>query len=334
VIIINWNGRKWLEKCLDSIKNQTYENLEVIFVDNASSDDSVRFVKENYPTIEILENDQNYGFAKGANMGLACSHGDYILLLNTDLEATPNLTENLYDAFEEIPHLGCVQPKLLLMDHPQKLDSCGSFWTSLIWLYHYGNGKDGSLEKYNKAFPVFSNKGAAILIKREATDKLGLFDEDFWCYYEESDFCHRLWLAGYECWYYPKATVYHAVGGTSSLFQNWELQYHSFKNRLHSYSKNFQMRTLVTVLPIFLSQMVLLSLFWLAQGKFKHFQSIYNSIWWNFKNLPLLFKKRNATQLLRQKTDKELFTLLRKNPKFSYFFNLLTARTHEYEDTI
>lgn len=333
MIIINWNGRKWLKKCLDSVKNQTYGNLEVIFVDNASSDDSVKFVKDNYPGIKIVENNQNHGFAKGANIGLACSHGDYILILNTDLEATPEFIENLHAAFEEIPNLGCVQPKLLLMDNPQKLDVCGSYWTTSTWLYHYGFGKDRSLEKYNKAFPVFSNKGAAILIKKELIEKLGLFDEDFWCYYEESDFCHRLWIAGYECWYYPKATVYHAMGGTSILFENWYLHYHSLKNRLCSYLKNFQTRTLAFVIPIYLGQIVFLSLVWLGQGKLKNFFGVYKSIFWNLENLGKTLKKRKLVASIRRKTDKEIFSLVKRKPKFSYYFKVFIGRLESYEET-
>jgi len=269
IIIVNYNGRKWLQKCLDSLYRQTYKNFEIIFVDNASVDDSVEFVENNYKhdRMKIVKNDKNSGFAGGNNLGLKYAKGDFILLLNNDTWAKEDYLEKFIQAFEEIPNLGSAQSKIVLMDEPDTLDSCGSYWTNTSFLYHYGNGKDQSLKKYNKNMPFFSNKGASILIRKDLIDKIGLFDDDFWCYYEETDFCNRAWLAGFECWYWPEAVCFHAMGGTTLTFKNDYIQFHNFKNKLLSFLKNFEIKTLIKVIPIYILTNIVLSFLWLLQSK-------------------------------------------------------------------
>ncbi|MEO5498905.1 MAG: glycosyltransferase family 2 protein, partial [Candidatus Saccharimonadales bacterium] len=252
VIIVNWNGEEWLRRCLDGLLTQTYSAVEIIFVDNNSSDNSVALVEKAYPSLKIIRNDKNLGFSGGNNSALPVAKGEYLLLLNTDTVVANDYIQSFVDGFDKLPAAtACIQSKIVLESNTNKIDSAGSFWTNTSFLYHYGNGKDASLSNYNKSFKVFSNKGASLLIKRSAVDKIGLFDEDFWCYYEETDFCNRLWLAGYECWYYPGAIIIHAGGSSSLMFKNDYIQFHNFKNKLLSFLKNYQASTLVTVLPTY-----------------------------------------------------------------------------------
>ncbi len=332
VLIVNWNGEKWLKNCLDSLKAQTYKNYEIIFIDNASTDGSVNFVKQHHPDIKLIQNDENVGFAGGNNIGYKHSEGQYILLLNNDTIVEPGFLNKILMAFEKIPNLGSVQAKLVLMDDRKKLDVAGSYWTDTGFLYHYGFGKNESLEKYNKPMPFFSNKGAAMLISRTAIERVGLFDDDFWCYYEETDFCHRLWLAGYECWYWPGATVFHAMGGTSLAFKNDFIQYHNFKNKLLSFIKNFEYHTLLWLLPVFLLEVVGLASFWLLKGKFKHAVSIMNAISWNIHHLPQTLKKRKSVQDLRQVSDKTISQKVKKNPRLIFYKHLLSGNIEDYVD--
>lgn len=331
VIIVNWNGKKWLKKCLDSLASQSYKNFEVIFVDNASSDDSVEFIKTNYPWVKIAQNDKNDGFAKGNNIGFKNAKGDYVVLLNNDTWVENNFLEEFIKAFREIKSLGCAQSKIVSMNEPGKLDSCGSFWTSSSFLYHYGYGKDSSLDIYNQSMPIFSAKGASMMIDRRVIEKIGLFDDDFWSYYEETDFCHRVWLAGYECWYYPKAICYHAQGGTSAIFDNSYIQFHNFKNKLLSFLKNFEAKSLVKLIPFFIFFNFALSVFWLLQGKFSHFLSIYKSIWWNLVHVKKTLEKRKAIQLMRVRRDKDIAKKVTKNPNAKYYYYLFFG-LEKYQD--
>jgi GT2 family glycosyltransferase len=234
-----------------------------------------------------------------------------------------NYLEKFIKAFDEIPNLGSAQSKIILMNDLTKLDTCGSYWTGSSFLYHYGYGKNQTLEKYNKVMPFFSNKGASMMIRRDVVDKIGLFDDDFWCYYEETDFCHRLWLSGYESWYYPKAVCYHAMCGTSLVVDNSYIQFHNFKNKLLSFLKNFGAITLVKILPIYIFLNVGLSLKWLIQGKMKHFFAPYKAIWWNLVHLRSTFNKRKIIQSRRKKTDQEIFRIVKKNPRLRYYYSLL-----------
>lgn len=332
VIIVNWNGEKWLSKCLSSISKQDYKQFEIIFVDNGSTDNSVSYVKKNFPKVKVILNKENLGFAGGNNVGYKHAKGEYIFLLNNDTWVEKDFLKKTISAFDKIPRLGSVQPKIVLMNDPQKLDAVGSYWTDSSFLYYYGFGKNSQEKKYNKNMPFFSNKGAAMLFKKELVDKIGLFDDDFWCYYEETDFCHRVWLAGYECWYYPEAVVHHAMGGTSLRFDSSFVQFHNFKNKLLSFLKNFEVKNLITILPIYILLNILISFVWLFQGKYKHFLALYRSIGWNISHMQETMQKRKTVQLLRKKSDGEIFKVTRQNPRLQYYLYLLKGKLEKFAD--
>lgn len=322
VIIVNYNGLKYLDRCLNSLLDNRYPKLQIILVDNASADCSVDHVSKKFPKVKIIRSTTNLGFAGGNNLGIKHAKGKYVLLLNNDTEVEGDFVKNLVSAFDELPNLGCVQPKIVLMREKTKIDSCGTFLTDSMLLYHYGLNKDQSLKTYNRPFPVFSVKGAAMLIRKDLIDKIGLFDEDFWSYYEETDFCHRAWLAGYQTWYFPKAKVYHLVGGTSTLFDNDFVQYRNARNRLSSFIKNFETATLLKVIPVYLFSNFIASLIWLFMGKTKHFLGLHRAIYWNITHLKEVLRKRGKVQKLRVLADKEIFKKVRLNPRLSYYYHV------------
>lgn len=322
IIIVNWNGKKWLKNCLDSISKQSYKTIETIVVDNNSSDGSVEYLKQNYLEVKLICNTSNLGFAPANNIGLKQAKGDYIFFLNNDTIIESNLVEELLSFLSKNPSVASVQPKLVLMDKPTTLDVCGSYWTDSTLLYHYGMLDTSDLPEYNKSMPFFSNKGAAMMVRKEVLDKLGAFDDDFWCYYEETDLCHRIWLCGYECWYHPKVTCFHALGASSNRFMNSYIQYHNFKNKLMSFLKNFELKNLLFIMPIHLLLMIGLSFYWLLTGKIGHFLSIYRAIFWNIKNIKMTLIKRSIIQNIRTNKD----SVIRKvtyNPTLGYYKKLL-----------
>lgn len=333
IIIVNYNGKKWLQNCFTSLLKQTYKNFEIIFVDNASTDGSIMYVKNHFPKVKVVETHSNLGFAGGNNEGYKHAKGEYILLLNNDTYVKENYLQEFIKAFQEIPNLGIAQSKLILTNE-RGLDTCGGYWTDTAFLYYVGNFKDPQANTYSKPFPVFTCKGASVLIKREVIENIGLFDQDFWSYYEETDLCHRAWIAGYESWYYPAANCYHEMGGTSLTFKNDFIQFHNFKNKLASFLKNLSTRELIKVIPIFLFLNSGIAGVWIFQGKWKNSFALIRAVYWNFKNLSSTFQKRMFIQKRRKLSDDMVWRKVKKNPQLIYYKYLFNDDLGKYSDTL
>ena len=221
IIIPNYNGLEHLKTCYDSIKKQSFKEYAVILVDNNSSDGSVNFTKEIFPDSVVLELDKNYGFAKAVNEGINFSLGaadcKFILLLNNDMELDPDFIKTGIETLEKINDASMVAVKMLNYFDRSIIDDCGDFI----------KGKGGSpaarghgekdVGQYDEEEYIFGACAGAAFYKKEIFQKIGIFDEDFFAYYEDIDFSFRAHLAGYKCFYQPKAVCYHKRGGTSSV---------------------------------------------------------------------------------------------------------------------
>ena len=157
IIILNWNGKNFLKNCLDSLEKLTYSPVEIIVVDNNSTDGSQLLVKKNYPKVILIENKKNYGFAKSNNIGYKAAHGTYALVLNNDTIVTQGFLEPLLQDFKENPNIACIQPQIRLLKNKKILDGVGAFLTSSGFLYHFGYLKDRTLPKYNKRMNMLGN---------------------------------------------------------------------------------------------------------------------------------------------------------------------------------
>jgi len=220
IIIVNWNGKEYLSDCLTSVFNQTYQNYEVILVDNGSTDGSVEFVRENYPDIKIIKLDKNYGFIKGNNIGMreASKNKDikYIAQLDNDTKVDRNWLSELVKVAESDEKIGICGSKIFFMDNPTIIYSSGHIfkWGMLIDRGH------GKIDKgqYDGKLDIFSASPAACLLKREMAEELGLFKESFFAGYEEGYEDSKLpWRANKKGWkirYVPTSVVYHKAGGT------------------------------------------------------------------------------------------------------------------------
>lgn len=331
IILVNHNGKHFLNSCLSSIQKQDHKNIEILFVDNDSTDDSVTFVKNTFPNSKIIKNDANLGYAGGTNKGVSIAKGEYILVLNNDTVLEPNVISTLLNAYKEIPNLGAVQPMIKLLNRDDQIDACGSFWTDTGFNYHYGIYKSSLIEKYNKSFPVYSLKGVCMLIPKKLIDLIGMFDEDYWCYFEETDFCHRVWLAGYECWYYPKAFMYHHLGGTRLGKKESFIQYHSFKNRLKSYLKNLGSVEIMKVIPVYLLLTIAYGSFFLLKRNITII-AVIKAFIWNVIHFRKIRQERVYIQkVIRKQTDQVIFSKVRKNPRISYYFSIIKG-LYLYED--
>lgn len=242
VVILNWNGRKLLEEFLPSVVN--YSGDAVIYVaDNASTDDSINFVKDHYPNVKIIRNAENGGYAKGYNDALKEVSEPYYMLLNSDIEVTPNWLEPLYEAITT-EKTGAVQPKILAQkqkDHFEYAGASGGFIDKDFYPFCRGRIFD-EIEKdqqqYDYPMEVFWTSGACMLIKRSLYWEVGGLDEDFFAHMEEIDLCWRIKKKGFKMLVIPSATVYH-VGAATLSYASPQKTYLNFRNSLYMILKNY-----------------------------------------------------------------------------------------------
>jgi GT2 family glycosyltransferase len=320
IIIVNWNGLNVLKDCLVSLEKLKYKNQELIVVDNGSSDGSIEFLeKYKNKKIILIKNSSNLGFAKANNQGYEKSSGQYILLLNNDTKVTPDLLGVLVNRLEKEADIGVIQPKIYIMDKKDYLDNVGSYLTRLGFLQHIGYmEKDSDL--YSNEEVVFSAKGACMLIRREVIEKVGLFDSDFGSYFEESDFCWRVWLSGWKIIFCPKAKIYHKVGFTSKKQNQVMVNYHANKNRICTLIKNLQISNLITIGLLHLTINIGLGIYYLIRVKFSKSWMIWKSIIWNVVYIRKTLEKRHQVSKMRVKDDKEIFRYILKPINWSGMF--------------
>lgn len=308
IIIINFNGLNYLKDCFESLERINYPNWEAIVVDNGSNDGSIEFLNRyrNFKSLKVVRNSSNLGFAKPNNQGYRVAKGKYILLLNNDTKVNTDFLDKPVEILNNNKKIGVIQPKIFLMEKPGYLDNTGSFMTKTGFLVH-----EGYLEKDSKVFDeekkVFATKGACMLIKREVIEKVGLFDNDFFAYFEESDFCWRVWLSGYEVMYYPGSSIFHKVGATSKNMNQFSINYHSLKNRIASLIKNLEFHNLLFILIPHLIILGIITAYYLLNLKFNKVKMVITAFWWNMIHLPSVLRKRRIIQKFRVVSDKEIF---------------------------
>ncbi len=312
VIIVNWNGGEIMRQCLESLSKIKYSNYELIIVDNGSTDGSENIAANfQFPisNFQLIKNKENLGFAKANNQGYKKTRGEYVLLLNNDTKVKGDFLSRLVTRMEEDYRIGVIQPKIYLMDRPGYLDNAGSFLTKIGFLQHWGFGQRDRKE-FAKEREIFSAKGACMLIRREVIEKVGLFDNDFFSYFEESDFCWRVWLSGYKVIFYPGTVIYHKLGFTIRRLNVTWLNYHYYKNRICSLLKNLEVKNLLLILIPHIMISEFLFLIFLIRGQFSYSFMIKKAIIWNIWNLPEIYKKRKRIQKIRKLNDRELFRII------------------------
>ncbi|RYY90668.1 MAG: glycosyltransferase family 2 protein [Chitinophagaceae bacterium] len=220
IVILNWNGRRFLEQFLPSVLATEYPNHSIVLADNASTDDSVAFVRERFPSVEIRVLPENYGFARGYNEALAQVKADYYVLLNSDVEVTPGWVTPIIGLLETTPRAAACQPKLLAWhqkDHFEYAGGAGG-WLDLFG-YPFSRGRifdvtEKDSGQYDSVQSLFWAGGAALFIRSSVWHEVGGLDPFFFAHQEEIDLCWRLQRAGYSVYCCPHSVVYHVGGGT------------------------------------------------------------------------------------------------------------------------
>ncbi len=243
IVILNWNGRKFLEQFLPSVVASTYANKKIIIADNASSDDSISFLTKNYPQVSIINNPANEGFARGYNMALQQVTADYYVLLNSDVEVSPSWIEPIVSLMESDKKIAACQPKVLSYANKSQFEyagGCGG-WIDKFG-YPFCRGRifeicETDEGQYDTVQPCFWASGAAMFVRAELYQQQGGLDEFFFAHQEEIDLCWRLQLAGYSIYVHPASVVYHVGGGTLPK-GNCRKTFLNFRNNLVMLYKN------------------------------------------------------------------------------------------------
>lgn len=333
IIIVNWNGIRFLKDCLKSLSETSYREKEILFVDNASFDDSVSYVRKNFPNINVIQNKKNLGFAGGHEVAFKKSKGQAILILNTDTIVEKNLVDALIKKLYENDAIGAAQPKIVIYPQKNLIDSIGSFFLMSGDLYHYGREKDPRLPIYNRPMDIFSAKGACILFKKEVLAKTGFFDKDYFAYFEETDLCMRIWLAGYRVVYTPETVVYHKGGASAKRVVPSYIQFHSYKNGICTYLKNLSFKYLCKVLPVMIGLYMGGSIFYTIKGKPRIAWAIQKAIGWNLLHLRETLKKRKLIQeKIRVVSDDDFLPKLTKHVRLSYYYYQFFGGMDRYRD--
>lgn len=318
VIIVNFNGRKYLKKCLESLKRQTYSEMEVILVDNASSDGSLRYVKENFPWVKVVENQRNVGFAEGCNIGAKHANGEYLVFLNYDTEVDSKWLEALIEAAESSPKVAICGSKILDMQYRNIIQEVGGLCDVYGFSLSRGWGEP-DIGQYQGVIQTFYVSGASLLIKKKIADKIGLFDSKYFFNQEDVDLCWRAHLAGYTVVVNPLSVVYHKGGGAASgapgdniykekgeyVTSVWR-RYHAEKNILRTLLKNWSLPSLLKVLPIFFFLYFSEIFLYVVTRRSNAALAYLKALLWNIRNIKDTWRKRYEVQMLRKVSDREI----------------------------
>ena len=301
IVILNWNGKKLLEQFLPSVINFSKDEADVYVADNASTDDSIQFIKEHFPSVKIIQNAANGGYAKGYNDALQHIEADIFCLVNSDIEVTQNWLSPILNTFKSEKDTAIIQPKILDFKEKSKFEyagAAGGFIDKYGYPYCRGRMFD-TLETDNNQFnnteQIFWASGACFLIRSSVFFELSGFDEDYFAHQEEIDLCWRAKNKGYDIKYVGDSTVYH-VGGATLQNINPKKTYLNFRNSLLSLVKNLPASQLF---PVIFSRLVLdgfAGIKFIIDLKPSHTFAILKAHFSFYKNLNKFLKKRNQLQ--------------------------------------
>lgn len=325
IVILNWNGKKHLERFLPSVINTHYSNYEIVVADNGSTDDSIIFLEATYPNIRIIKLTQNFGFAKGYNEALKKITSDYYVLLNSDVEVTSSWLQPQLDLLESDKSIAACQPKILSFNNKKIFEYAGAAggWIDKFG-YPFAKGRifdicEEDHGQYNKSEPIFWASGAALFIRSSVFHEMQGFDEYFFAHQEEIDLCWRIQLSGYKIYSCPEAIVYHVGGGTLPKGNSLKTFLNFRNNRIMlsknlTYPKKFFVFFVRNILDILSALKGLLSgdvgYFWaICRAEFAFLK------WW-------LVDKKKST--FPSKQSGKLFGYLNKNLVWQHFIKKRT----------
>lgn len=315
IITVNFNGIRFLRDFFDSVKNLHYDNIELIFVDNASTDGSVDYVRQDWPGVKVIENKENLGFSIANNIAAKNASGEFLFFLNNNTKIHPNTVFELVNNMSAKPELGICGCKMMSYNGRE--------------FFHAGIGIDIF------GFPVvngetFYVEGAALMIRKQLFKALGGFDPTYFMFHEDIDLSWRIWLLGYQVAAIPEAVVYHYIGASaggttpkngrqykSTFFR----RYFSERNNLRTLLKNYTIGYLVLILPIYCLINIMEMLLFLLILKPRVSLCYIRAYAWNLINLKDTLSYRSKIQRNRKISDKKIMLKMHKSLGKKVAFN-------------
>ncbi len=325
VIVLNYNGMQFLEKCFNSLQESKYSNVELLMYDNFSNDDSVKFIKENYPQVKIIQSFINGGYSRAYNEAIKHTKAKYSVLLNNDVEVEPNWLEPLVEAAEADDKIAALQPKLIWLLDRKRFEYAGASGGEMDkYGYPFLRGRIFSTiefdnGQYDDVKEIFWASGAALFVRTEVfTQSIGL-DETFVHHMEEIDMCWRFHLLGYKIKVIPTSVVAH-YGGATIISDSFKKMYWNHRNAMFMLFKNLDHNDLVKILSIHILFDIATIFHSIFNLTFKRGIAVIYAYMWLFINFKLLIQKRNEVQHMRKESDGSAMKLLfQKSIVIQYF---------------
>lgn len=320
IIVLNHNGRTFLLKCFDSLKKLSYSNYEVIMVDNASTDGSVKYVRSIFPWVKIIQSDFNVGFTGGNNLGCKVASGKYLVFLNNDTFIDSAWLDELVGIMEGHQNVGIAQSLILDYETMKVVQCAGLYllrecgWT---WAFCRNMPWDMFLKRYDfQTIDIFAGFGASIIVQKKLFEEIGGFDDEFFIYSEETDLSWRVRLKGYNVVLASKSLVYHKLGGFMSKTGLRLSEFHRIKNVIRMLLKNYSLHSLFLYFAQAMFMMFSRSLFYLfIKCQNAHFIALIKAISWNLKNLRSTMCYREFVQNeVRLVSDEALEYVMKRLP--------------------
>lgn len=326
VVILNWNGIKFLKQFLPGVVSNTLtSNIEVVVADNGSTDESVLYVKANHHDVTLIEFDINYGFAEGYNRALDKLQSEYFILLNSDIEVTPNWINPMIEYMDANPNVGACMPKLLCFDDKDSFEYAGASGGYIDkYGYPFCRGRifdtiEKDLGQYNTIENIFWATGACLFIRSHVYKEVGGLDPIFFAHMEEIDLCWRLHWYNYDIVVIPESIVYH-VGGGALPKENPRKTFLNFRNNLFLLYKNLPQNILYKILLMRMCLDFIAALKFISEFKGKFALNIFLAHVGFYKNLKKLKKFRKSRKYLSNKMFKTN-TILNKSIVKEYYLN-------------
>jgi len=299
LLVLNFNGEAHLKKCLDSLLTTNYSRFNVVVIDNGSMDESAEFLKSNYSSVKVIKHNRNYGYALGYNLVINTIKDEYIVLLNNDVLVKPNWLKELM-AYIKNDDVAAVTPKMTFLHNKTQINAAGGCCDIYGVGLNRGNG-EVDMKQYDTVQEVFYGNGGALLIKKRVWRKIGPFDERYFMYGEDLDWCWRARLKGYKIIYVPRAEVYHHWRGSGGsmvilLERHW----------LSTLLKNYGFKTLIKIMPKYLALKVLKTTWLTTHAKSSVKLAVIQALLWNLLNFRGTWRKRVQIQTSRKLPDAEI----------------------------
>ena len=273
IVIPNYNGIKYIQACLESLYGGTVTDIEVIVVDNASVDGSMELVRDRFPQIRLIVNQENKGFSYAVNQGIKEAHTPYVILLNNDTQVAPSFVHELEKVMDKDKghRLFSASAKLVSLYDRDKTDDAGDYYCALGWAFARGKGKPP--ERYDQDCEIFAACAGAAIYRRELleADKVGLFDEEHFAYFEDIDIGYRAKIHGYQNQFAANAIVYHAGSATSGSRYNAFKTGLASRNSIYIIYKNMPLFQLILNLPFLILGFLVKTVFFAKKGMGKNY---------------------------------------------------------------